>query len=145
MSHLTESEIIAKLKEAFRLASGYSDALAVLPMRGVTYDALRKELALAEGCCRSIAYYRGDSRWFRLGMMMEETHKRAGTWLRTFPVTTTSNEAHPLFLKLADNLRAGMRKCEDLETRATGRVGMILPVHSAPSASGLILPVDYGL
>ena len=130
---VTEPEILSCLKENFRLAAQHCDDLAVLPARGPTYDLLRAELKACENCCRQVAWYREDTRWLRLGMMMEEAHKRAGNWLRTDPRTTTDNAAHPMFTRLAENLRAGMKRVTDLETQATGRLGMILP-DAAPRA-----------
>jgi hypothetical protein len=153
MPNVTEAEILSKLVESFRLAADYAEALAILPARGPTYTKLREELKLAEGCCRQVAYYREDSRWFQVGLLMEQAHKRAGTWLRVHPRTENSNLAHPLFLKLAENLRAAQKRAHELQTRATGRVGMILP-DALPGAtrtegrmvqvkSGLIVPESY--
>jgi hypothetical protein len=122
-----ETEIVDCLVMNFRLAAEHCDDLAVLPARGPTYDLLRKELSLIEGCCRQIGHYREDARWMRIGLLVEEAHKRAGHWLRTIPRTSESNEAHPLFRRLAENLRAGMKAAEELRTKRTGRVGMILP------------------
>lgn len=124
---VTEREIISALRENFRLAAECCDKLAVEPARGPIYDRLRTHLGMVEGCCRQVAWYRGDTRWLPVGMMMEEAHRRSGNWLRTMPRTEVANDAHPLFLKLADNLRAGMRMADRLETAATGRVGLILP------------------
>ncbi len=52
--------------------------------------------------------------------MMEEAHRRAGHWLRKF-------YPRPLFLKLADNLRAGAKMAEDLRMKRPPKLGTILP------------------
>jgi hypothetical protein len=151
--NVTESEILSCLRENFRLAAQHCDALAVLPARGPTYTLLRAELKTVENCCRQVAWYREDTRWLRVGLMMAEAHKRAGGWLRTYPRTRTDNAAHPMFTRLAVNLRAGIDRVVELETKATGIAGLILPnVPRAPtvtqgrmvqvrkSAGGVIIP-----
>lgn len=151
--NVTETEILTCLRENFRLAAEHCDALAVLPGRGPTYELLRTELKTVENCCRQVAWYREDTRWLRIGMLMAEAHKRAGTWLRTYPRTMVSNAAHPMFTRLADNLRAGIERVDELQNKATGRIGMVLPVPlPAPmrtqgrpvqvrtTAGGIILP-----
>lgn len=127
--HVTEAEILSHLKQAFRRSAEHCDALAVLPARGPTYAKLREDLQICENCCRQVAWYRQDARWFHIGLMMEEAHRRAGGWLRDrlMPRTANSNLAHPLFVRLAENLRHGAKRVEELETRPTGRIGMILP------------------
>lgn len=153
--NVAEHEILSLLKAVFRRAAEHCDKLAILPARGPTYRKLRDDLQIAENCCRQVGWYRQDARWFQIGLMMEEAHKRAGGWLRDkgMPRTENSNLAHPLFLKLAENLRAGAKSAERVETMATGRVGMILPKPMAGATrtqgrmvqvpSGLILPREY--
>lgn len=153
--HVTEREILSLLKATFRRAAEHCDKLAVLPARGPTYRRLCEDLQIAENCSRQVGWYRQDTRWFQIGLYMEEAHKRAGGWLRdkSMPRTVNSNLAHPLFMKLAENLRAGAASAERLETAATGRVGMILPevrrgpdrtqgrpVQVRTTPGGLILP-----
>jgi hypothetical protein len=64
---------------------------------------------------------------------MAEVHKRAGDWLRGTKqpdgtrVKVAPGHMHPLFVKLAENLRAAYVKAEELRTKATNRVGPILP------------------
>jgi hypothetical protein len=58
---------------------------------------------------------------------MGEVHRRAGHWMRSSPTKETRKEADKRFKKLAENLRMFAREAEDLRTRATGRLGMILP------------------
>lgn len=133
MGALTESEIFDCLASNFKLAAEHAADLGKLPKKGPTYIKFRAELKLLEGACRQAAYWRQDARWLRLGLYMEETHKRAGDWLRGYKlpsgvrVTHREGTLHPLFMKLAENLRAAARKSEDFRDRATGRMGMILP------------------
>ncbi len=146
MTDLTESEILDCLKTNLHAAIFHCAALAKLPMRGPTYSALRQELKLAEGCCRQIAAWREDARWLRYGLLMEEAHQRSGNWLR-------SHAPRPLFVKLSEALAHLLKRCGELETKATGRVGMILPKPlEAPhrdtrpvqvKTPGLIVPVGY--
>ena len=156
---LTETEVIDCLKSNLRLAAQSCDKLAVSPRKGPTYRQLRDQLRLVEGACRQVAYFRGgDARWLRVGLFMAEVHKRAGDWLRgpKRPDGTRAKLApghmHPLFLKLADNLRAAYGKAEELQTKATNRIGPILPKPGVPphrdtapvgwnrASSGLLVP-----
>jgi hypothetical protein len=127
--NVSEAEILSLLYETFRRSAELCDALAVKPARGPIYRELVSHLGTAENCCRQISYYRQDARWLTIGGLMQEAHKRAGGWLRdrTMPRTANSNLAHPLFVKLAENLRHGMKRVQELQHRPTGKVGMILP------------------
>lgn len=158
MGQLTEREIFDCLAVNFRLAAEHCENLARLPRKGQTYIELRKELRLLEGACRQAAAWREDARWLRVGLYMAETHRRAGDWLRGIkqpgggwrPIA--EGQRHPLFMKLAENLRAAQVKAEGLRDRVTGRRGMILPkpfpgphrdtrpVGWTKRASGLITP-----
>lgn len=134
-SGLTEAEILDRLRSTLRQAIEHCEMLANLPARGPTYNAFRHELLDIEGCCRQMCYWRGDTRWLPIGLMMEEAHKRAGHWLRKhFP--------RPLFLKLAENLKALLIQCENTATKATGVIGPILPeVQPAPLKQGRTVQV----
>lgn len=133
MGDLTEAEIFDCLADNFRLAAQHADDLARLPAKGRTYNKFRAELKLIEGAARQASQWREDSRWLKIGLMVAEAHKRAGGWLRGIKTPDGTKrmlrdgELHPLFTKLAENLRAGHRLSEDFRTRATGRIGMILP------------------
>lgn len=132
MGVLTEAEIFDRMRTSSRLAAECADALAVLPLKGPTYDRLRRELKLIEGCCKQAAVWREDSRWLPLGVMMEQCHQRAGDWLRgekvgNFRVKHSLGYLHDCFAKLAENLRGLDRMLETLRTQKTQRVGMILP------------------
>lgn len=132
MGNLTEREIFDCLSTNFRLAAEACEKLAVSPRTGPTYAILREKLELIEGACRQAAVWRQDTRWLAIGMAMAEAHKRAGGWLRGVKVggvtvKLADGHRHPLFLKLAENLRAGERKSIELRDKKTGRVGMILP------------------
>ena len=141
MGALTEQEIFGCLSANFKLAAEHCDDLAKLPRKGPTYRKLREELKLLEGACRQAAHWRGDARWLRIGLYMEEVHKRAGNWLRACKHQGT---LHPLFTKLAENMREGQKAAERLRTARTGRVGLILPKPGRPierrTPGGLILP-----
>lgn len=139
MARLTEVEIFDCLKTNLRLAAQSCDKLAVSPRKGPTYVKLREELRLVEGACRQAAFWRGgDARWLRIGLFMAEAHKRAGGWLRGEKqpdgtrVRVAAAEMHPLFVKLAANLRAAYVKAEEYRTKRTNRIGPILPIVQPP-------------
>lgn len=125
MADLTEHEIKDRLKVSLGAAIKHAELLAILPLRGPTFEALRAELKLVEGCCRQMAAWRGDTRWLPLGMMMEEAHQRAVRWLRY-------HYPRPYFTKLAENLRALQRLLASVQDKATGRMGDILPDAPPP-------------
>lgn len=158
MTALSEQEIFACLFENARKAAEHCEQLASVPLRGPVYAALREELSLVEGACRQAAAWRDDTRWLRLGLMMAEAHKRSGAWLRTYTSKDGRAEAHPLFLKLAENLRHLRDRAERLKSRPTGRStmtqGPILPeVQEGPhrdtkpvqviTPGGIILPAGH--
>lgn len=154
MSDLTELEITDRMIECLRGAAEDCELLAKLPAQGPTFARMRERLALVEGCCRQMTFWREDSRWLQWGIAMEAVHQRSREWI----VKHVPREA---YLKLAEILRNMMQITEDLRTRATGRTGMILP-DPAPAPhreskpvqvlgmgaekrtpSGLILPPAY--
>ena len=157
MGALTEVEIFDCMAENLRLAIGHSRELAVSPRKGPGFVALREELKLVEGACRQAAVWRQDTRWYPIGVMMEEVHQRAKEWLAGVKDETGHRRMippgvkHPLFTKLADNLEALLKTVEGLRTSKTGVAGMILPtpakeIGRQPSnymirrPSGLIVP-----
>jgi hypothetical protein len=149
MSQLTETEIFDCLKTNLRLAAQNCDKLAVSPRKGRIYQQLRDELRLIEGACRQAAYWRGDARWLRIGLYMAEVHKRAGDWLRGIKqidgkrVKIAPGQLHPLFQKLAENLRAAYVKADDFQNKRTDRVGLILPKPQPPREHRDTRPVGY--
>lgn len=133
MDALNETQLLGRLVENFRLAAEDCDALAVLPAKGPTYDKLRKRLKVVEDDCRMVGSLRADARWLQIGLMMAATHRMAGDWLRGLKGDDgirrriPAGTMHPLFVKLAENLRAAMISAQNLRTKATGRTGPILP------------------
>ena len=133
MGALTEIEIFDCMTSNLKLAIEACDALARIPLKGATYDKLRKTLRLIEGTCKQAAAWREDTRWLPLGMQMGRVHQMAGDWLRGIKmpdgtrVKITDGELHPCFVKLAENLRGLLKIAENYRTKATGRRGMILP------------------
>jgi hypothetical protein len=160
MGQLTESDIFECLSTNFRLAAEDCEKLARSPRRGQTYAALRDKLELLEGACRQASVWRQDTRWLAIGMAMAEAHKRAHGWLMGVKINggprikIADGHMHPLFVKLAENLRLAHRKAEEIRTKATGKVGMILPTPGrAPRRdtvpvgwrrpSGIIVPAEF--
>ena len=163
MGALTEAEIFSCLSENFRLAAEDCDKLATRPRKGPTYQALRDKLELLEGACRQAAYWRQDARWLRIGLFMEECHKRAGEWLRGVKVEgmkvrvkLAPGHLHPNFVELAKHLRAAEARSIEFRDKATGKNGTILPrPRPAPhrdtspvgwrrASGGLIVPESVG-
>jgi hypothetical protein len=133
MGHLTEREIFDCLVDNLKSAAQSCEYLARSPKKGPTYHKLRKELKLIEGAARQAGHWRRDARWLQIGLYMEECHKRAGDWIRGIQQPDGSRrpisfgQMHPLFVKLAEVLRASHKGALDLRDKATGKVGAILP------------------
>ena len=127
MSDLTEVEIFDCVKTHLRAAAEHCLDLARKPLQGPSYVKLREELKLVEGACRQAGHWREDSRWFAIGLQMEEAHRRCGFWLR-------GKHPRPLFAKLAEALVDAYNLVELLRTAKTGRRGMILPDSMTASA-----------
>lgn len=158
MGALSEQEIFSCLSENFRLAAEDCEKLARSPRKGPTYSALRDKLELLEGACRQASVWRQDTRWLTIGLYMAKAHELSLEWLRGISagpgrprVKVAAGHMHPLFTKLAENLRAAQVKAEQYRTKATGKIGTILPaVQAAPlrdttpvgwrRPSGLIVP-----
>lgn len=149
MGYLQEVEALDCLIDNLRIAAQAADDIATRPKSGRTYRELRDALAKVEGACRQVGHNRGDFRWMQIGMMMHEAHTRAGEWLRGVKVEITvkvpgpdgvevktavpsrrpitMGQKHPLFVKLAENLRFLRANAEKLRTAATGIIGPVLP------------------
>jgi hypothetical protein len=134
MGALTEPEIFDQMNTSFRLAIELSDKLAKLPLKGLNYDALRKQLRLIEGCCKQANCWREDTRWLAFMKITAECHQKAGDWLRGIKmpdggrVKLSEGTLHPAFMMLADNLRAMHKAAEMIRTSRTNRLGMLLPM-----------------
>ena len=124
----TEQEIFSCLSENLRLAAEDCEKLAWDPRRGWTYNRFRKSLKLVEGAAQQAYYWRNyDARWLQLRFLTAGVHKRAGHWLRNTPTKDARDQAHPIFAKLAETLRAAHYHAERVRTAATGKLGPILP------------------
>ena len=119
---ITEHEVKERLREALKAAAADAHLLAYVPGQGPIYDAFRKRMAEAEDMCRVLGHYREDSRWFAMGGMMERAHQMTRAWV-------TIHVARKMYLLLAEKLKDMEKSVRSLETKATGRVGMILPEH----------------
>ena len=147
MTQLTEREIIDCLRTNLRGAADDCEALVRLPAQGPTFMRLRDRLKLVEGACRQMTYWREDTRWLPVGMMMEAVHQKSRQWI-------VGHQPRKLFGMLAERLRMLHAAAEMLETRATGRSGAILPpVVPGPhrdnrpvqvkTPGGIMLPPGY--
>lgn len=149
MGMLTECEIFDCLETNFRLAAEHCEDLARKPRKGPTYRQFREELQLIEGACRQAAAWRSDSRWLRIGMFMGHAHRVAGEWLRGIKarngqrVKLAEGQMHPLFMKLAENLRSGQKRAQEFRDRATGVVGRPILPEVLPGPHRETRPVGY--
>lgn len=119
MGQLTEREILSQLKESLRLAAEAAYHLSQ-GARGSQYLTLRRNLKLAEGCCRQMAGWREDTRWLPFGLKLAQAQQMCGRWLR---------EKQPAwrFKGLAEILAHAVVNAMELETKKTGKRGIILP------------------
>lgn len=159
MSDLTEVEIFDCMAENIRLAAQHCDELAVYSRKGQPYEDLRDELELIEGCCQQASQHREDTRWLPISLLMRECHDKAGEWLRGYKIdgetiALAPGEMNQNFVELAKHLRSLLGKVEELRTRKTGRVGMILPdmptvarnvSHVGYTPGGIIIPAGVRL
>jgi hypothetical protein len=128
MLNYTEAELLDELKDNLRQAAEECDKIAIHPFRGFVYDSMRKRLKIIEKLCNQVGKYRdGDCRWFPIGLSMNAVHNKAGDWLRNTQSKESRDKAIPLFQKLADNLRKLHFQVVELQFKATGRIGPILP------------------
>jgi hypothetical protein len=116
----TEPEIFSLMRDKLRSATAHCKALALLPLQGPTYRLLREELKDIEELCRQAGYYRDDSRWFRIGLVWEQIHQKSREWI-------VAHNPRKDFLWLAERCEALDRAVDDLQHKATGKLGMILP------------------
>lgn len=159
---MTEVEIFDQMNASFKLAIELADKLARYPLKGLNYDALRKQLRLIEGCCKQANTWREDTRWLTFMSLCAECHKRAGDWLRGVRMPDGSRikfaegQLHPAFSMLAENLKAMHKAAIRMRTGRTGRTGMILPAPLPPphrdtrpvgfrKPSGIIIPDSVSL
>ena len=119
---LSEREIFDQMLMSLRGAIDDCVEIASQPRSGPQFERLRAKLKLVEGCCRQAAAWREDTRWLPIGITVEQAHQRARGWLHRPTVASKK-----LFLMLADNLRLLEKAVVGLQTKATGRKGIILP------------------
>lgn len=142
MGALTEREILDQLKSSLKESADYAYQLSI-GKRGPIYPKFMASMKLAEGACRQAGHWREDARWFPFGLQLYEAQQRCGRWLR-------EHQPGSKFAKLAEVLRAALKRANELETKRTGKAGAVLPMLKAPdrdnkpvSMSGLILPPGY--
>lgn len=124
MAELTEREIKSCWRENMLGAADDCNLLMALPAQGVTYARLRDRLGLAEGACRQMCQWREDARWLYLAPRLEILRDMAMHMI---------NQRQPrvLYKQLGQTLRQIVAFCDDLENKATGRMGMIVPEPQA--------------
>lgn len=120
MTDTTEAEIRDRFYADIRGAIDDCELLAKLPAQGLTFIRMRARLKAVENCCRQMAAWRGDTRWLPMCMLVEAAHQRSRKWIE-------DHDPRYLYFLLADALRKLEASAYALDTRATGRMGMILP------------------
>lgn len=137
MSDLTELEVLDRLRESLREAVDACKDLAIRKQRQeAPYARLREHLRLIEGCCRQLGAFRGDTRWLPIGMMMGESHKSAGKWLRGYKkngvhIVVAVGQMNEMFTRLGGNLMAIGVAVDRLAHERTDTTGPILPAAPA--------------
>lgn len=116
----SEGELFSLMRSRLRTVIALCNDLANLPAQGPSYIRMRAELKEIEELCRQAAYYRDDARWLRIGMLMEEVHQQSRHWMRY-------RSPRFKFLWLSERCQALLTAIEELRTKATGRVGQMLP------------------
>lgn len=128
MTVTTESEIKDCMRTNLRGVIDDCGLLAVLPMRGPTFERMRDRLQTIENCCKQMAAWRDDTRWLPIGMMMETCHQKSREWVAGIKAAGIIVKGDPkLFMMLQVNMKALLAMVDNLADNATGRVGMILP------------------
>ena len=116
---LSESEIYSVLSDNFRIAREQCEAIGRGP-NGPAYVRLGRAIDKIEGCCRQMGHWRGDARWFRLGMIYKEGREAA----KTLYLGQRWGE----FSRFSQVWEAGLARVTRLAESATGRPGtLILP------------------
>ncbi len=134
MAELTEREILDRLKTSLKEAASQARQLAA-GERGKVYPAFRENLDLVYGCCRQMSGWREDTRWSEFGVMIHGCRERCRRWI----VWKYGPDA---FRQLAEVLDIAHKNAVALETRRTGRVGMILPEMLTPETRTQGRPVS---
>lgn len=116
---LTEQEILDQLKQSLGAAVSDLERLAQ-GERGVVYRRCRENMKLIEGCCRQMAQWREDARWLPWAFKIEQAHQKCGEWLRV-------RSPGWRFQGLAEILRGWAGTLHEIETKAIGKRGPILP------------------
>lgn len=139
MAHLTEQEILSRLKESLKEGAADADRLAA-GERGDIYPRFRENLRLIDGCCRQMAGWREDTRWSPFGVKIRELQMRVGRWL-------VEKEPAWRFKSVGEILRHALAQAMDLETKKTRKRGIILPVPlPAPTRTEgrqILVPANY--
>lgn len=119
-SATTEREILACLKDNLLLAR---DCCVRLHRgeRGDVFLRFREAIKLVYGATRQVAGWREDARWLPFGVYVCQVEEKCRQWL-------VDKHGNRYFGLLADILEQAYVRARELETKKTGKAGMILPV-----------------
>ncbi len=143
---LTETEIFDCLRDNLRKAEDRCKLLATHPQSGRAFTELRECLKLAEGACRQAAHWRGDERWAKIAVFVEQAHQMARGWLHR-----PTSSAKKLFHYLGAATHQMAYDLDRLQQMATGINGVVVNVehaanpltriaHMAPRMPGSAMP-----
>ncbi len=121
---LTEREIIAKLRDSFRLCGERCEAIARWGAVGARWMEMSGAIDEIEGALRQLAHWRGDTRYLNLVPVYVRT-KEVG---RLLYLSMRWAE----FRKYGIIFAQGLAQVERLAERPTGQSGPILPTLPDP-------------
>lgn len=121
---LQEHEIFSSLRDNFRLCGERCDAIARFGALGGGWMEISRALDQIEGALRQAGHWRGDARWLRLAPLYVKA-KDVG---RTLYLTNQWDA----FRKFGLIFAHGLARVEEMQTKATGRSGPILPTRPDP-------------
>lgn len=115
----TEADHLRLLRDALGAVIADCVLLAQLPAQGPTYERFRQRIKEIEQSCARVVFDRADGRWSAIPLILGQIHQQCGDWIR-------GHHPREKFLFLAEMMRQLERHIDDLQHRATGRIGAIV-------------------
>ena len=159
---LAETDHLLQLRDCLRWMISDATLLADKPWISGTYQHFVEQLKLAQFQCEQIVWDRADGRWSMLPILFADVHKKCGDWVRGRPVFGEESgefrgrvfPERGRFKVFAEMLRGLERYVDELQNKATGRVGPMIAkplraerTHSRPvgwrgrvSQGGVLIP-----
>ena len=141
MAELTEKEILECLNDNLKIAVETCQKLAD-GERGPIYPQFHSAVKLVDGACRQMSGFREDTRWSAFALYLHEVPDRVRKWLVDDKKTYTAE-----LNMLADIFRWAQMRAKELETKRTGKRGIILPTPRAAETRtqgrSILVPSTY--